>query len=297
METKGTVSHEMRLGIVMVAMSALVWSFGGTIARFITASDVWTIVFWRSASGAGYLIGYMLWRHGRAGTVALFRAMGWPGLGVGLCFATGSASFVIALAHTSVANILFLQAGVPLMAALMAFVLFGERVSLATGLAIAAVIFGVGIMVSESLSGQVSPIGDGLALLIAVTFAIATVITRRFAHVAMLPAVCLGTVIAATLAAVMASTLVVTRADFGLLIAFGAFNLGFGLSMFAMGARLIPAALAALIGTIEPILAPIWVWLVHNEVPSLRTMIGGSVVFLALLAHLVMEFRRSRRSA
>ena len=62
-------------------------------------------------------------------------------------------------------------------------------------------------MVSESLDGAVSPIGDGLALLIAVVFSIATVITRRFAHVRMTPATCLGTIIAATFAASQASQL------------------------------------------------------------------------------------------
>ena len=75
-----------------------------------------------------------------------------------------------------------MQAGVPLLAALFAWVLFRERVTVATWVAIAAVITGVAIMVSESLDGAVSPIGDGLALLIAVMFSIATVITRRFAQ-------------------------------------------------------------------------------------------------------------------
>lgn len=290
-------SHDVRLGVLMVAVSALVWSFGGTIARYLVAPEPWAIVFWRSASGTAYLLGYMLFRYGMGGTRALFSGMGWAGLAVGCCFATGSASFVIALQHTSVANILLIQAGVPLMAALMAWGFFRERVSFGTGVAIAAVILGVGIMVSESFSGKVSPMGDSLAVLIAVTFAIATVITRRFSHVPMLPAVFLGTIIAGGVAAAMAGSLAVNPRDFGLLFLFGAFNLGFGLSMFALGARLIPAALAALVGTLETILAPIWVWLVHDEVPSSRTILGGAVVFLALLAHLLMEFRRQKVAA
>ena len=58
---------------------------------------------------------------------------------------------------------------------------------------------------------------------------------------------------------------------------------------------MIPAAVAALIGTFEPMLGPIWVWLVHSEVPSLRTIIGGAVIFIALLVHLMLEFRRQAR--
>jgi drug/metabolite transporter (DMT)-like permease len=227
--------------------------------------------------------------------LALFRNMGLPGLGVAVCFATASSSFVIALAHTTVANILLMQAGVPLIAALMTWILFHEKISGATWIAIAAVIAGVAIMVSDSFSGEVSPIGDGLALLISIMFAIATVITRRHSNVRMAPAVCLGVTIAACVAGALSASYAVTAADFAWLIAFGAINLGFGLAMFVTGARLLPAALAALVGTLEPVLGPIWVWLVHHEIPSGRTLIGGAVVFAALVIHLVLDWQRQSR--
>ncbi|MDH4986061.1 DMT family transporter [Aminobacter anthyllidis] len=284
--------RDERLGIALVFLSALMWSLGGAIGRFIEIDDIWTVVFWRSFWAAAFLLGFMVWRDGLRGTLRLFRDMGLPGLLVAICFATASTSFVIALAYTTVANVLLMQAGVPLLAALFAWVLFRERVALSTWAAIVAVIVGVAIMVSESLTGQVSPIGDGLALLIAVVFSIATVITRRFSHVRMTPATCLGTMIAAAFAASQASAFAVSPREMGFLFAFGVVNLGLGLAFFATGARLIPAAVAALIGTFEPMLGPIWVWLVHSEVPSVRTIAGGAVIFAALLVHLGLEFRR-----
>lgn len=294
----GPVSQrEERIGFLLVFLSALFWSFGGAIARFIDPGDSWTVVFWRSLWAAAFLLAFMLWRDGFRGTLGLFRGMGLPGLAVALCFATASTSFVVALAYTTVANILLMQAGVPLLAALIAWLLFRETVAWATWAAIAAVIAGVAIMVSESFTGDVSPVGDGLALLIAVMFSIATVITRRFAHVRMTPATCLGTVFAAAFALSQAETLLVSSRDMGFLFAFGAINLGLGLACFASGARLVPAALAALIGTLEPVLGPVWVWLIHSEVPSARTVLGGSVVFVALLVHIGLEFRRQSRPA
>jgi drug/metabolite transporter (DMT)-like permease len=284
-----------RWGSLLVFLSALMWSFGGVIARFIDTQDNWTVVFWRSVWAAAFLIGFMLWRDGWRGTVALFRGMGLPGLAVAACFATASTTFIVALSYTTVANILLMQAGVPLLAALLAWILFRETVSTATWIAIAAVIAGVAIMVSESLGGAVSPIGDGLALLIAVVFSIATVITRRFAHVRMTPATCLGTLLAAAFAASQASGFAVSGHDMGFLFAFGVINLGLGLAFFATGARMVPAAVAALLGTFEPLLGPIWVWLVHGEVPSARTMVGGAVVFTALIIHIALEARRQSR--
>lgn len=287
--------RDERRGFVLVFLSALFWSFGGAIARFLETQDSWAIVFWRSFWAAAFLLGFMLLRDGVPGTAKLFRGMGWPGIAVALCFATASSSFVVALAHTTVANILLMQAGVPLIAALIAFVVFGERVAPATGLAIAAVIGGVAIMVSDSVSGRVSPVGDGLAMLIAMMFAVATVITRRFSHVRMTPATFLGVVIAGLFALSQTAGLSVTGPDMALLFAFGAINLGAGLALFTTGARLIPAVFTALLGTFEPILAPIWVWLIHAEVPSARTVAGGAVVCAALLVHIGLEFRRQAR--
>ncbi|TPL01910.1 DMT family transporter [Mesorhizobium sp. B2-4-14] len=287
--------REERIGFLLVFLSALMWSFGGTIARFITAGDSWTVVFWRSMWAAAFLLCFMVWRDGRRGMLKSFRDMGLPGLAVGFCFAIASTAFVVALAYTTVANILLMQAGVPLLAALFAWALFRERVGVVTWVAIAAVIAGVAIMVSESLDGAVSPIGDGLALLIAFMFSIATVITRRFASVRMTPATCLGTILAAGFAASQASTFSVSAGDMGFLFLFGVVNLGIGLAFFATGARLIPAAIAALLGTFEPILGPIWVWLIHSEVPSGRTIIGGAVVVTALLVHIGLEFKRQAR--
>jgi drug/metabolite transporter (DMT)-like permease len=292
--TDHTISRSR--GILLVAGSAIVWSFGGAIARFLTVADSWTVVFWRSIFAVLFLLVFMLLRDGPRGTVALFKGMGLAGLGVALCFAVASTSFVVALAYTTVANILLMQAGVPLIAALLTWTLFREKISGATWAAIAAVIAGVAIMVSESFTGKVSPIGDGLALLISVMFAIATVITRRHAEVRMTPAVCLGITVAACASGLLASHYAVSAVDLGWLIAFGAVNLGLGLAMFTTGARLIPAALAALVGTLEPVLGPIWVWLVHNEIPSGRTLIGGAVVFAALVIHLIIDWQRQSRA-
>jgi drug/metabolite transporter (DMT)-like permease len=296
----GTSKSQFLLGAALVAGSALMWSFGGTIERFVVTDNSWTVVFWRSFFAASFLLLFMMLRDGSVGTERMFRNMGWAGLAVAACFAVASTCFVVALAYTTVANILLIQAAVPLLAAALAFFLFGERPALSTWIAIGVVVAGLAVMVWDSLTGKVSPIGDGLALVIAIAFSIATVITRRAAHVQMLPAVCLGTTFAGIFSAfivVKAGAVSVSPSDLGLLMLFGAANLGAGLAMFAMGARLVPAAIAALIGTLETVLAPLWVWLVHGEVPSNYTIIGGTIVFAALLSHLVMELRASRSAA
>lgn len=280
--------------MALILGSALIWSFGGALARFLSVADPWTVIFWRSAWAAAFLIGYMLRRDGVRLTVVHFGKMGLPGLGVSLCFATASMAFVVALQYTSVANILLVQAGGPLIAASLAWLMFREKVTTGTWIAIATVIFGIAVMESESLDGNISPIGGALSLAISLVFAVATVITRRFSHLEMVPAVALGVLIACVVAAFKAKSFDVSAIDMVVLFAFGAVNLGGGLALFIAGAKRIPASVASLIGTAEPVLGPIWVWLIHNETPTLMTLIGGLIVLAALIGHSLGQLRARR---
>lgn len=280
------------LGIALVLGSATAWSYGGAIQRFIGMTDSWAIVFWRCLFGGLFLMSFMLIRDKAAGTAKLFRAMGWPGLMIAAGFAAVSTCFVLAVSMTPVANVVLFMAAIPLFAALLARVLLGEPITTITWGAIGAVIVGVAIMVSASIGEGGSLLGLGLAASIPVIFACMTVLTRRHPGIRMTPAACLGCFVASAIAAPMVGGFAVDLPDLALLFAFGALNLGLGMAMYVTGARMIPSALAALLGTAEMILAPVWMVLLHDEIPSVRTMIGGSIVLAALFTYLIGHMRR-----
>jgi drug/metabolite transporter (DMT)-like permease len=288
METTSPVPlAESRAGAWLILGSAVAWSFGGTFGRLLgDGIDSWTIVFWRSVWASVFLFGFVLWRDGARGSVASLRAMGLPGLAVALLFASASTSFVMALQFTTVANILLVQASAPLIAALLAWAALGERVAGPTWAAIAAVLVGIVIMMSDALSGARSLAGDALALWLTLAFSATIVIVRRFSQVRMVPAVCLGTLIAAGFAATQAPSLAVRPEQTAVLFGFGALSLGLGLALFTMGARLVPSAVAALLSVAETMLGPLWVFLFFGEVPAARTLVGGGVILAALVAHL-----------
>ena len=284
-------AHRPWLGIALVLGSALAWSYGGAIQRFIGLTDGWAIVFWRCLFGGLFLLAFMLIRDGLAGTIRLFRAMGWPGLMVAIGFAAVSTCFVLAVSMTAVANVVLFMAGIPLFAALLARVVLREPITAVTWGAIGAVIIGVAIMVSASIGEGGSLLGLALAASIPVIFACMTVLTRRHPDIRMTPAASTGCFIAAGIAATQAGAFAVGAQDLALLFAFGALNLGLGMAMYVTGARMIPSALAALLGTAEMILAPVWMVLLHQEVPSGRTMIGGAIVLAALFTYLIGHSR------
>lgn len=285
-----------RIGATLVFASAVAWSFGGAIARYLTIADSWTVVFWRCLFAGLFLLGFLLARDGPKKTMHAYRTMGVPGLMVGFGFAVASISFIIAIGYTTVANVVLIQAVTPLFAALMAWIVYREAITLSTWLAIAAVIFGVGVMVSGSLGEGSSWIGTGLALLIPVVFAMTTIVTRRYQNVRQTPGVSLGCFAATLVAATQASSFQITLPEFGILVIFGVLNLGLGMALWVTGARMIPSAFAALLGTAETMLGPVWVAIFHHEIPGIETLIGGLIVLVALVGYLTMALRRQNAS-
>lgn len=317
-----TPASQEKVGATLVFLSALFWSFGGAIARFLTIEDSWTVVFWRALFAGLFLMGFLLVRDGPRETIRLYRNMGIPGLLVGFGFATASTCFIIAISYTTVANVVLIQAGVPLFAALMAWVIYRENISLTTWVAIVAVIIGVAIMVmggplvaqaddvfglgvidgtdvaaNPAIDMRYAWFGNLLALTIAIVFAMVTVVTRRFKNVRQTPGASIGCFAASLVAFSQAGTVQVTGGELSILMAFGALNLGLGMALFVTGARMIPAAFAALLGTAEVVLSPVWVAIIHHEVPGPETMIGGAIVLAALLGYLLSALRKPEAQA
>jgi drug/metabolite transporter (DMT)-like permease len=147
---------------------------------------------------------------------------------------------------------------------------------------------GAVIMVSSSYRHG-ALIGDLLAMLMAVSFAVATVLIRRHPDVQMTSAAALATALTALLALPMAHPLQATGRDVALLGFFGMGQFAVGFLLFMAGARLIPVAESSLIGMLETVLGPLWVWLVLNERPGAATLTGGALILGALVVNAVVD--------
>jgi drug/metabolite transporter (DMT)-like permease len=79
--------------------------------------------------------------------------------------------------------------------------------------------------------------------------------------------------------------------DFGVLAALGTIQLGLGLFLFMRGAQKIAAAQTGLLCLLEVILGPLWVWLAFAETPGTLALLGGAIVFSALVGHAALGVR------
>jgi drug/metabolite transporter (DMT)-like permease len=217
----------------------------------------------------------------RGRTIAVFRSMGIAGLGVAVCTAIASGSFIVALNHATVANVLFLQAASPIVAALLAWIALGEPVTARAGVAMAVALVGVGFMVGGPDSGGL--LGVGASFVMTLAFAVGIVITRHRRDISMVPAICLSQLLVVLVAAPFAQPSTVGRRDLVFLVLLGVCQMGLGLVLFTMGARLIVASEVALITLLEVVLGPFWAWVAVSEKPSLTTVAGGAVVVAAVL--------------
>jgi drug/metabolite transporter (DMT)-like permease len=280
-----------RQGLLLVVGGVFLWSIGGLLARLIDA-DPWTTLFWRSLFACAFLLVYVAVRS-KGQVIGTFRQLGWPGVIVGTCFAIGSTCFLNALAYTTVANVLFMQALSPFLAGLLAWLLMRERIAGRTIVAMLAALLGIGIMVFGSIAAG-HGIGDLLAILMATALACAIVTMRRHHDIQMAPAACIATGLAALWSFLPADPGIVPAGDFVYLLIFGVLQMGVGLILFTAGTRLIPAAESALLTVLESVLAPLWVWLALSEVPSASTMIGGGIALAALVTNTMIDWRGTR---
>jgi drug/metabolite transporter (DMT)-like permease len=261
-----------------VALAAIAWSTAGVLQRQLTL-DTPTQVFGRAGFAAVGLLAFVaVLERGRV--VQAFRAISGPGIAVALSVALATSSFIGALNHTTVARVLFILALSPVIAAVVARVTLGERISGRTAVAMAVALLGIALMLGAPGEGNL--VGDGLSFLVAIGFASTVVITRWRQDVSMAPATCLAQVILVVAFIPFASPGEIGAGDLGWLAVLGIGQVGLGMALLTVGARLIPAAQVALISLLEVVLGPLWVWLALDEEPGTLTLIGGAIVIAAI---------------
>jgi drug/metabolite transporter (DMT)-like permease len=282
-----------RGAILSMVVAATCWSSGGYLVRQLAITDAWQIVFWRSVFMALFVTGVLLAIH-RRGLPQALRAAGWPSVVSGLFLAGTFFFYIGSLTRTSVANTNVLMSVSPFLAALAARVLLREPVPLRTWITMLLAFGGVVTMFAQSLDGgQLT--GNLLALGVSCCFAAQIVVLRRFhAEVDMLPQVLVAGVASLAIAGVVAGSLQTGLRDLAVLALMGSVQLGAGCLLATAASRRLSATELGLLALLEPILGPIWVWLLMGEQPGTATLVGGGVVLAAVVANEAIGAWRAR---
>lgn len=272
------------LGVLLVVPDAL-------FVRLI-AADPATIAFWRLLlAGGGLGLVIVTFRGAEPFRAVLgtgrFGAMYMLGVGA------SGVLFVLAVSLTSVANVVFIIASLPVFASIFSRVFLKELISVRMMLTMAAVMVGIAIIAYGSgASENASLTGDALALAVSALFAAGLTAARRVKHVSMVPGVALGYMIGAIIVLPFADPFSIAPDQAAVVLLHGLFILGSS-ACLALGPRYITSAEVGLLVLLESVLAPVLVWFVIGENPGSYALAGGVLVIGALIISNLWVLRRS----
>jgi drug/metabolite transporter (DMT)-like permease len=281
--TSGLERRRAREGQLAIVVAAVAWSTAGLAQRELDANPATQVA--GRAVFAGLALFAIVLATERRGTLAAFRSMGRSGLALAVFLAISSGAFLLALNYTTVANVLFMQAAAPMMAALLGWVLLSEPIDGRTWVAL--VLAGAGVLLMAAGSFDAGTTAVVLPLVVTAAFAAVIVIARHRREVSMMPATCASQVLVVAACLPFLSLGSASGSDWAVLAALGIGQMGLGLAFLTIGARLIPPAQVAIISLLEVVLGPLWVWLAYDERPAAATVAGGAIVVAAVVVQTV----------
>ena len=285
-----------RRAVLFMIVAAVCWSTGGLLVRQLSITNAWEIVFWRSLFMTAFVAVVLTAMHGRRMPAAV-RAAGRPGILAGLFLAGTFFFFIGSLTRTTVANTFVLMSVSPFLAAIASLVFLREPVAVRTWIAMGIAFAGILVMFGGAAdAGQL--FGNLLALGVSVCFAAQLTVLRKFhATVDMLPMVMIAGLWTLLPAWILAGPFGATPRDLAILAFMGCVQLGTGCLLATAASRTLPASELGLLALLEPILGPLWVWVLMGEHPGRSALAGGALVLAAVIANEALAAWRGRGPA
>tara|TARA_B100000929_G_scaffold256506_1_gene218763 strand:- start:75 stop:980 length:906 start_codon:yes stop_codon:yes gene_type:complete len=282
-------SKNEKLAIPLVLIAGLFWSFGPLVVRNIDDANTipWQYLFSRGLVIFLLLNIYLIFNEGFDFYKNYLR-IGISGIIGGIGLGTANITFIWSITNTTAAITLLCLAAMPFITALLGFLFLKEKISIGIWMAIFTACIGVAIMaIGSSSLGSVNGLIFGLAS--AFGFSIFSVSLRwrketpKFTTVAIAGLFCC-----------LFSFVIIVQNDLDFLssskneslFALHGTLVCLGLILYSIGSRAIPAAELTLLSLTEVIGGIFWVWipiLGINEIPSNNTIIGGFLIFMAII--------------
>lgn len=269
-------------GRILAFLGAVSWSLSGVIVKApVFASmpeDIRAVqlAFWR---GLFVVILFL----------PSLRKAKWHWLLVPLCISfTGmSACYMTALVKTTAATTLWLQNMAPVWVALFSIFLFKEKLRrhdyLPLGLCVTGVLFILSFQLSQP--GNDNAFALGCAVVSGVMYAMVLCLMRalrQFSSIWMV-FVCSFATAVVFLPVIVYQGYVPTWGQLLGMAVLAVTSFGIPYSLFAKALRRIPSNEGVVIGLSEPVLAPVWVYLLWGQTEQWFTLVGGAIIFVSLV--------------
>ena len=271
-------------GPLLVFLGAVCLSFGGLIVKSFEGANLWQILFWRQFFFSITVALYLLFTY-KKNFFKSFYNSGIPGFIGGLILGIGFAAYIFSMYTTTVANTNFIITTETIFLAAFGYFLLKEKINLITFISIILGMSGVLIILGSSLSIQSSEqfLGNMVAFIMPISFAVLVIIIRKYPNVDMVPAQFTAGIFAAIIGFFIAENLSISPHDLFLALMAGFFQIGFGFILITIGSQTTPAAVVGVLMLTESVFGPLWAWLFIKEVPPTAVLLGGAIIIFSIL--------------
>jgi len=274
--------HDRVKGPFLIAVTAILWSFGGLLIKLIPW-DAMTIVGMRAAFAAVIMAVYM--KKPRI-TFSLPVILG------GLCMSGTTILFIFANKLTTSANAIILQYTAPVFVLVFSVLFLKKRIKALDIAAVLIVFAGIALFFFDQL-GDGNVLGIILACFSGITFS-GVFIINKMPKSKPEEAILLGHIINVVAAIpFIAANITFEFVPWLSISLLGIFQLGLAYVLFSIGIKKTPAVSASLIATLEPLLNPVWVLLLTGEKPGIWALIGGIIVIATLVVYSVVSAKQN----
>ncbi|KAA0283630.1 MAG: DMT family transporter [Chloroflexi bacterium] len=258
---------ERRKAIFYLVITAVLWSTSGLFVKILDWQPL-AILAGRSLFAAVVFLIYLKRLPTRFGLWQLLAA---------LMFILTQFLFITSTKMTTAANSIFLQYTGPIYVVLLAYWLLGEKPSRTDYISMFVIFLGLTLFFADRLSPE-GFYGNLLAILSGMTGAVMMVSFRAQKNGNPAESNLIAFLVTATCGFPFILKETWTASSWLILAFLGIFQIGFAFIFFTKGIKHIPALEANLIGTLEPVLNPIWVFLFYGESMGRFALVGGLVV-------------------
>jgi len=294
MQNQPSAANDHRKGLMITAIGGLMLTIDIPLIR-LSESDAWSVLAIRG--GLVFVTAIIAWTILRV----VFKQRsplipGKAGLLVVSLYGLAGITFMLAVYNTTTANLVFILAFNPMFSALLAWLLIGEKPRPQTFAAMIVMVLGVLLIVSDGMkAGNLT--GDALALVSSLILAGAITVSRK-ARTDLGFAPLFAAIVPAMIGLAMAggpSGLVLGEPLW--LVLNGMIVTPIAFWCLATGPKYISGPEVAMFYLLETILAPIWIWMIFSEAPTVMGLIGGAIIITALVAHSLWQLSTHRRAA
>ena len=280
--------HPRLAGRLELLGAAVLFSTAGAAIKAASLNG-WQVACFRAAI-AGVVVAALVpeSRRGWSARTALVAA----------AYAATAILFVQANKLTTAANVIFIQAASPLFIAAVGPWLIGERLRRRDVPVMLAMVAGLGLFAlgtpAESRTASDPRLGNVVATVSSMTVALMMMGLRWLGSGdggTAASAVVLGNLMAFALALPFALPLSAGPADVALLAYLGVFQIGCAYLLLLRALRHVSAIEASLLLFVEPVLSPVWAFLVHGERPGAWAGAGGALILMATAVKTVLDGR------